>query len=468
VRYVSTRGRAPELGFEDVLLTGLARDGGLYVPAEWPHLTRDEIAGLAGLSYVDAALRVIHPFVGAEIGEEELRGLLADAYDSFRHPAVAPLVQIGPNDWLLELFHGPTLAFKDIAMQVLARLMDRALDRRGTALTIVGATSGDTGAAAIEAFRGRQAIDVFILYPHGRISEAQRRQMTTAVEPNVHAIAIDGTFDDCQTLLKALFGDGALRDRLNLAGVNSINWARLVAQIVYYFTAGVALGAPARSVSFSVPTGNFGDMFAGYVAMRMGLPVGRLVVATNVNDILARAIATGRYEPKAVSATSSPSMDIQISSNFERLIFEIAGRDAARVRELMGNLATCGSFALNQGEHASLKQLLAGVCIDEDETRTAIRQLHEATGYICDPHTAVGIGAAASVARDAAVPMVMLATAHAAKFPDAVASAIGVHPAEPERLARQRQLAERVTRLPNDLSAVAAFICEHARVGRAQ
>ncbi len=468
VRYVSTRGRAPELGFEDVLLTGLARDGGLYVPAEWPHLTRDEIAELAGLSYVDAALRVIRPFVGAEIGEEELRGLLADAYRSFRHPAVAPLIQIGPNDWLLELFHGPTLAFKDIAMQVLARLMDRALDRRSAALTIVGATSGDTGAAAIEAFRGREAIDVFILYPHGRVSEAQRRQMTTAVEPNVHAIAIDGTFDDCQTLLKALFGDEALRDRLSLAGVNSINWARLVAQIVYYFTAGVALGAPARSVSFSVPTGNFGDMFAGYVAMRMGLPVERLLVATNVNDILARTIATGRYEPKAVAATSSPSMDIQISSNFERLIFEIAGRDAARVRELMGNLATSGSFALNQGEHASLKQLFAGARVDEDETRSVIRRLHEATGYICDPHTAVGISAAAGVARDAAVPMVVMATAHAAKFPDAVASAIGVRPAEPARLAGQRQLAERVTRLPNDLSAVAAFICEHARVGRAQ
>ncbi len=468
MRYVSTRGRAPELGFEDVLLTGLARDGGLYVPAEWPRLTHDEIADLAGLPYVEVALRIIRPFVGAEIGEGELRGLLADAYRSFRHPAVAPLVQIGPNDWLLELFHGPTLAFKDIAMQALARLMDRALDRRGTALTIVGATSGDTGAAAIEAFRGREFIDVFILYPHGRISEAQRRQMTTTVEANVHVIAIEGTFDDCQSLLKALFGDEALRDRLHLAGVNSINWARLVAQVVYYFTAGVALGAPARPVSFSVPTGNFGDMFAGYVAMRMGLPVERLVVATNVNDILARTIATGRYEPRAVAATSSPSMDIQISSNFERLVFEIAGRDAARVRELMGNLVTSGSFALNQGEHASLRQLFAGERIDEDGIRETIRRLHDATGHICDPHTAVGIGAATRVSRNPAVPMVMLATAHAAKFPDAVASAIGVRPAEPERLTRQRQLAECVTRLPNDLSAVAAFIGEHARVGRVQ
>jgi len=466
VRYVSTRGRAPELGFEDALLTGLARDGGLYVPAEWPRLTPHQIADLAGLPYAEAALRVVHPFVGEDIDEGELRGLLADAYSSFRHPAVAPLVQVGPNDWVLELFHGPTLAFKDIAMQVLARLMDRALERRGTALTIVGATSGDTGAAAIEAFRGREAIDVFILYPHGRISEAQRRQMTTAVEANVHAIAIEGTFDDCQTLLKALFGDLELRDRLSLAGVNSINWARLVAQVVYYFTAGVALGAPARPVSFSVPTGNFGDMFAGYAAMRMGLPVARLVVATNANDILVRTIASGRYEPRGVAATSSPSMDIQISSNFERLIFEIAGRDDARVRELMDSLAAAGSFALNQGEHAALNQLFAGVRVDEEATRAWLRRLHEATGYVCDPHTAVGVGAAAGVSRDPAIPMVMLATAHAAKFPDAVASAIGVRPAEPERLARQRQLAERVTRLPNDLSAVAAFIGAHARVGR--
>ena len=465
MKYVSTRGLAPELGFEDVLLTGLARDGGLYVPAEWPRLAPDE---LSGLPYVDAAVRVMGPFVGAEVSAQELRALLAEAYAGFRHPAVAPLIQIGPNDWMLELFHGPTLAFKDIAMQALARLMDRALERRGTALTIVGATSGDTGAAAIEAFRGREAIDVFILYPHGRISEAQRRQMTTAVEPNVHAIAIDGTFDDCQTLLKALFGDEALRDRLNLAGVNSINWARLMAQIVYYFTAGVALGAPARPVSFSVPTGNFGDIFAGYAALRMGLPVQRLVVATNVNDILVRTIATGRYEPREVAATSSPSMDIQIASNFERLLFEIAGRDAARVRELMADLAAKGGFALNQGEHASLSQLFDAVRIDEDETRATIRRLRETTGSICDPHTAVGIGAAAAVARDPAIPMVMLATAHAAKFPDAVASAIGMRPGEPERLARQRQMPERITRLPNDLSAVAACIGAHARVGGAR
>lgn len=468
MRYVSTRGRAPELGFEDVLLTGLAHDGGLYVPAEWPRLARDEIAALSGLTYVDAAVRVMHPFIGSEMAAEDLRELLGEAYAGFRHAAVAPLVQIGANDWVLELFHGPTLAFKDIAMQALARLMERALARRGVALTIVGATSGDTGAAAIEAFRGRDAIDVFILYPHGRISDAQRRQMTTAVEPNVHAIAIDGTFDDCQKLLKELFADEAMRRRLNLAGVNSINWARLMAQIVYYFTAGVALGAPARRVSFSVPTGNFGDMFAGYTAMRMGLPVERLVVATNVNDILVRTIASGRYEPRTVTATASPSMDIQIASNFERLVFELAGRDAERVRELMGDLAAKGLFGLNQGEHATLKQLFEGVRIDEGGTRAAMRRLHETTAMICDPHTAVGIGAAKRVARDPTIPMVMLATAHPAKFADAVADAIGARPEEPEYLARQRQMAERVTRLPNDLSAVAAFISSHARVGRSQ
>lgn len=466
VSYVSTRGRAPELGFEDVLLTGLARDGGLYVPAAWPRLDTAEIEGLAGLPYVEAALTVMRPFVGRELADDELRGLLTEAYADFRHPAIAPLVQVGPNDWLLELFHGPTLAFKDIAMQVLARLMDRALARRGGAATIVTATSGDTGGAAIEAFRGRRSIDVFVLYPHGRISEVQRRQMTTAIEDNVHAIAIEGTFDDCQGLLKGLFNDLALRESLSLAGVNSINWARLMAQVVYYFTAGVALGAPHRSLTFTVPTGNFGDVFAGYVAMQMGLPVERLVVATNVNDILARAIDTGRYQPRSVVATSSPSMDIQIASNFERLLFEVAGREAGRVRELMANLDTDRSFALNQGEHGSLRQLFRGAHIDEEETLATIRSLRARAGYLADPHTAVGIAAAAKVERNPAVPMVMLATAHPAKFPDAVARAISVWPAEPEQIRQQRGLQERMTILPNDFSAVSAFIGERARARR--
>lgn len=466
MRYVSTRGVAPELGFEDVLLAGLARDGGLYVPAQWPSLSPAEIAAFAGQPYVDVAHRVIAPFVGSDIADADLHAILTDAYATFRHPAVAPLVQTGPSDWVLELFHGPTLAFKDVAMQVLARLMDRALARRGQSVTVVGATSGDTGGAAIEAFRGRSAIDVFILYPHDRVSDVQRRQMTTATESNVHAIAIDGTFDDCQTLLKALFNDLALRDRLNLAGVNSINWARLVSQIVYYFTAGVALGAPHRRIAFSVPTGNFGDVFAGHVARRMGLPIESLVVATNVNDILARTIETGRYAPRAVTATVSPSMDIQISSNFERLLFEIAGRDARRVVELMASLSTSQAFALNQGEHAALRQAFQTARVDEDETLATIRGLQAACGYLADPHTAVGIAAAAKVVRDPAVPMVTLATAHPAKFPDAVARATGAPPPEPATLADQRRLEERFTRLPNSLAAVAAFVGDRARVRR--
>lgn len=463
MRYVSTRGAAPELGFEDVLLAGLARDGGLYVPAQWPSLSPAEIAAFAGQPYVDVARRVISPFVVGDIPEADLHAILTEAYATFRHPAVAPLVQTGPNDWILELFHGPTLAFKDVAMQVLAWLMDRALTRRGRSVTVVGATSGDTGGAAIEAFRGRSAIDVFILYPHGRVSDVQRRQMTTATEPNVHAIAIDGTFDDCQNLLKALFNDLALRDRLSLAGVNSINWARLVSQIVYYFTAGAALGSPHRPIAFSVPTGNFGDVFAGHVARRMGLPVASLIVATNVNDILARTIETGRYEPRAVTATLSPSMDIQISSNFERLLFEIAGRDARRVVELMSALNTTHAFALNQGEHAALQQAFQTARVGEDETLATIRDVQKACGYLADPHTAVGIASAAKVTRDPSVPTVTLATAHPAKFPDAVARATGAAPPEPAALAGQRGREERFTRLPNSLAAVAEFVTDRTR-----
>jgi threonine synthase len=466
VRYVSTRGRAPELGFEDVLLTGLARDGGLYVPAAWPALAPAQMERLAGLPYANAAAEVMRPFVGDALSDGELRDLLTAAYAGFRHPAVAPLVQVGPNDWILELFHGPTLAFKDVAMQALARFMDRALERRGGAVTIVTATSGDTGGAAVEAFRGRRSIDVFVLYPHGRISDVQRRQMTTAPEANVHAIAIEGTFDDCQNLLKALFNDLALRDRLRLAGVNSINWARLMAQIVYYFTAGVALGAPHRPVSFAVPTGNFGDVFAGYAAMRMGLPVQQLVVATNVNDILARTVATGKYQPREVVATVSPSMDIQISSNFERLLFELAARDAGRVRELMSQLNAERYFALNQGELASLRGSFSAARTHEAETLATIRRMHEATGYLADPHTAVGIAAAGKVERNPAIPMVTLATAHPAKFPEAVARAVGAPAPEPEQIARQRGLDERLTVLPNDFAAVSAFITERARARR--
>ena len=463
MKYVSTRGTAPALGFEDVLLNGLARDGGLYLPEDWPLFNQSEIAAMAGQPYETIALSVIRPFVGGEISDDDLARVIAEAYRGFGHRSIAPLVQLGPSDWLLELFHGPTLAFKDIAMQVLARLMDRALVRRGRAATVVGATSGDTGGAAIEAFRGRQSIDIFILYPHGRVSDVQRRQMTTPSEPNVHAIAIDGTFDDCQNLVKALFNDLDLRDRLQLAAVNSINWARILAQIVYYFSSGVALGAPDRPLSFTVPSGNFGDIFAGFAAMNMGLPVERLVIATNVNDILVRTLETGRYAPSGVTATHSPSMDIEISSNFERLLYELASRDAQRVLDQMESLKARKSFALDAGEHAYFRQIFQAARITEDETLAEMRRVKAETGYLADPHTAIGIAAARKVERDPNVPMVMLATAHPAKFPAALEKAVGWPPPEPAVVARQRAMPERVTSLPNDYAIVSAFISQRAR-----
>jgi threonine synthase len=463
VKYISTRGAAPALGFEDVLLTGLARDGGLYLPETWPTLTHADIAAFAGKPYEDVAVRVMKPYIDGEISDAELATIVAEAYATFRHKLVAPLVQIGPSDWILELFHGPTLAFKDVAMQVLSRLMDRALSRRGRNATIVGATSGDTGGAAIEAFRGRDSIDIFILFPEGRVSDVQRRQMTTPTEANVHAIAVQGTFDDCQNIVKALFNDLALRDRLALAGVNSINWARLMAQIVYYFTSSVALGAPQRTLSFTVPTGNFGDILAGYAAKRMGLPIDRLVIATNVNDILTRMLETGRYDMRGVEATMSPSMDIQISSNFERLLFELTGRNADRVAGLMRDLGTSGGFSLTQGEHGQLTEAFDAERTDEAATLATIRSLEAETGYLADPHTAIAVSAAQRVPRRSDVPMVTLSTAHPAKFPDAIRKAIGRVPAEPEAVTRQRAMRERVTVLPNDVAAIARHISGHAR-----
>jgi threonine synthase len=466
VKYISTRGAAPALGFEDVLLTGLARDGGLYLPEQWPQLTRDEIAAFAGQPYEDVAVRVMKPYVGGEIPDAELSTIVADAYATFNHRLVTPLVQVGPSDWILELFHGPTLAFKDVAMQVLSRLMDRALSRRKRTATIVGATSGDTGGAAIEAFRGREAIDIFMLFPEGRVSDVQRRQMTTPSEANVHAIAVQGTFDDCQNIVKALFNDLPFRDRFGLAGVNSINWARLMAQIVYYFTSAVALGGPGRTVSFCVPTGNFGDVLAGYAAKRMGLPVDRLVIATNVNDILTRMLETGRYESREVAATFSPSMDIQISSNFERLLFELTGRNAERINGLMRDLSERGAFALTQGEHGQLKEGFDAERTDEAATLATIRTLEAATGYLADPHTAVAVSAAGRVPRQPDVPMITLSTAHPAKFPDAIRRAVGRAPAEPASVAKQRTLSERVTVLPNDAAAIARYVSANARAGR--
>lgn len=463
MKYVSTRGQAPELEFEDVLLAGLARDGGLYVPVEWPQMSERKIRALAGLSYQEVAQRVMRPFIGPSISDADLARMIGEAYAGFGHRAVAPLVQLGANDWILELFHGPTLAFKDVAMQILARLFDHVLAKRGRRITVVGATSGDTGSAAIEAFRGRATSDIFILHPKGRVSEVQRRQMTTVADENVHNIAIEGSFDDCQALVKAMFNDHAFRDEVSLAGVNSINWGRVMAQIVYFFTSAVALGSPARPVSFSVPTGNFGDVFAGYVASRMGLPIARLIVATNRNDILARTLASGRYEVGEVVATMSPSMDIQVSSNFERLIHDAYGRDGAAVRGLMQNLAQSGSFAIDPLRLETIRTLFSARRVDEAETARTIAETLAATGELVDPHTAVGLAAAKAERGDGATPMVTLATAHPAKFPDAVKKASGVHPELPPRMSDLFERRERLSVLANDLSVVETFIRERAR-----
>jgi threonine synthase len=460
MQYVSTRGLAPKLTFADALLAGLARDGGLYVPESWPRLSADEIAGFAGLSFADLAVRVLTPFIAGSIPQTVLRKAAADAYASFGHAATTPLVQIGPNDFVLELFHGPTLAFKDVAMQLVSRLMDHVLEERGARATIVCATSGDTGGAAAEAFRGRARTDMVILFPKGRVSDVQRRMMTTPTEANVHPIEIDGTFDDCQAIVKALFNNHGFRDRVKLAGVNSINWGRIVAQVSYFFAAAVALGAPHRKVSFTVPTGNFGDIYAGYVAKRMGLPVERLVVATNVNDILARTLESGRYEVRSVAATTSPSMDIQVSSNFERLLFEESGRDAAGVRAMMDSLGQARAFTVPA---ATLERIRAGFdagTTDEAAVAATMRATLSASGYLLDPHTAVAVRAAQRATRDPAVPMVVLSTAHPAKFPEAVQAIAGIHPALPPRLDRLMRDPERATALPNDTGAVERFILD--------
>ncbi len=464
--YVSTRGDAPALGFADAMLAGLARDGGLYVPELWPTLSTDAIADMAGRPYAEVAEAVIAPFVGDAIPAAKLREMIREAYATFRHPAVTPLVQTGANRFVLELFHGPTLAFKDVAMQLLARLMDHVLAERGLRTTIVGATSGDTGGAAIEAFRGRDRADVFILMPHGKVSEVQRRQMTTPTEANVHAVAIDGSFDDAQALVKAMFNHHAFRDRVSLGGVNSINWARVLAQAVYYFVAAVALGAPRRAVDFVVPTGNFGDVFAGYAAKRMGLPIGRLVVATNVNDILARTLATGRYEVRGVEPTTSPSMDIQVSSNFERLLFDACGRDAQAVRRAMSSLSQSGAFELDEATLANIRMDFDAGRADEAQVSETIGRVRRETGYLLDTHTAVAYSVAERANLDPSTPTVVLSTAHPAKFPEAVEAASGIRPPLPAHLADLLSKPERLDRLPNDLAAVEAYVAERARVTR--
>ena len=463
MRYISTRSEAPALGFVEATLAGLARDGGLYVPAAWPRLDAAAIAGFAGRPYAEVAVEVVRPFVGDAIPDCDLARMTREAYGRFRHPAVAPLVQFGASDFVLELFHGPTLAFKDLAMQLLGRLMDEVLATRGERTTIVVATSGDTGGAAIEAFRGRMRADLFVLFPHRRISDVQQRMMTTVEDDNVHALAIEGTFDDCQAIVKGMFNHHSFRERARLSGVNSINWARIVAQVVYYFTAAVALGSPHRKVAFTVPTGNFGDVYAGYVALCMGLPVDRLLVATNVNDILTRTIATGTYERREVVPTSSPSMDIQVASNFERLLFDIHGRDGRAVRALMASLAKSRRFALSAQALSALRAVFSADRADENETAATIRTMLRETGHLIDPHTAVGVAVAEKESRDPSIPMVVLGTAHPAKFPDAVEAACGVRPPLPEWLADLDRRPERVTTLPVDQMAVERHILSASR-----
>ncbi len=457
MQYVSTRGEAPELGFEGVLLTGLARDGGLYVPKTWPQLSNEEFRALRGKPYAEVAFAICRKFTQGSVPEENLKAMIYDAYSTFSHPAVTPLKQLDSNHWLLELFHGPTLAFKDVAMQLLVRLMDWSLARQSRRFVVVGATSGDTGGAAIEAFQHSTQTSLFILHPHGLVSEVQRRQMTTVKGPDIHNIAVQGNFDDCQTIVKALFNDLNFRDQVNLASVNSINWARIMAQIVYYVYSAVALGAPDRMVSFSVPTGNFGDIFAGLVAKRMGVPIDRLVIATNVNDILDRALKTSRYEIHGVQSSISPSMDIQISSNFERLLYLAYGSNAAVVRSLMAGLAQSGSFTIAPGELAAIRQEFDSFTVDEAETANTIARTLSATGELLDPHTAVGF-AAARRAKPTESPMVTLATAHPAKFPDAVKAATGITPHLPSRLIHLLKAEERFTILPNSAASVRDYI----------
>ncbi|WP_341704661.1 threonine synthase [Ferrovibrio sp.] len=466
MRYISTRGQAPALDFEGVLLAGLAADGGLYVPESWPQFSAAEWRAMRGLSYAEVAFRVIRPFVGGCIPDADLQRMIGEAYATFGHSAVVPLRQTGPNDWLLELFHGPTLAFKDVALQLLGRLFDWALQRAGRRATIVGATSGDTGSAAIEGCRGRANLDIFIMFPQGRVSEVQRRQMTTVADANVHAIALAGTFDDAQAMVKALFNDAPFRDRVGLTAVNSINWARVMAQIVYYVTAALSLGGPDRAPAFCVPTGNFGDIFAGYAAARMGLPVAKLIVATNRNDILARFFSGGAYRKDGVTATISPSMDIQIASNFERLLFDMHGRDGGEVRRLMAELDTAGGFSVSPNALAETQHLFAAGRADEAATRAMLKTAFmQGNGIAIDPHTAVGMAVAASqragraVAAD--IPLVTLATAAPAKFPDAVQAATGQHPALPPRLADLFDRPERQTPLVNDYKTVRDFIDQH-------
>jgi threonine synthase len=456
MRYVSTRGQAPHTGFVDAVLGGLAPDGGLYVPQAWPQIPAAEIAGFAARPYPEVAARVIGTFAEGEIDAADLNEMCAEAYASFTHAAVVPLSQLSPGVFLAELFHGPSLAFKDVAMQVLARLYDHLLGREGRVQTILCATSGDTGGAAVEAFRGARNVRVVALFPEGRISEVQRRFMTTATEPNVACVAVKGSFDDCQAIVKQAFQDAALRQAVDLSGVNSINFARIAAQAVYYFTTAASLGAPERRVSFAVPSGNFGDAFAGYVAHRMGLPVGRILVATNSNDILARAFETGRYTRGKLKATMSPAMDIQSASNFERLYFEGVEREATETARAFTAFADTGALDVPPKAFASMRELYRGASASEADTARAMLATRNETGRLVDPHTAVALAALRGVAIDG--PVVVMSTAHAAKFPEAVAKACGVTPDLPSGFADLAGRPERFDRLPADAEIIKAYV----------
>lgn len=462
MKYVSTRGQAPNLGFCDAVMAGLATDGGLYLPQTWPQISALQMTELANGSYADAAFAIISPFVDGEIADADLKKMIDQAYSAFRHPSVAPLVEIEPGHYILELFHGPTLAFKDVAMQLLAQIMDHILGQRGQKATIVGATSGDTGSAAIEAFKGRENTDIFILHPHGRVSDVQRRQMTTVLDANVHNIAIDGSFDDCQHLVKSMFLNTEFREAVQLSGVNSINWGRIVAQIVYYFTSAIALGAPNRKISFTVPTGNFGDIFAGFAAKQMGLPIDQLIVATNSNDILRRALETGEYKTDQVAATISPSMDIQVSSNFERLLFEAGNRDADQVRAMMNSLTQSGGFEIADDALTSINQNFSVGATNEAQTAKTIGDTYKNSAYLLDPHTAVAV-AVARQNMTGQSPMITLATAHPAKFPAAVKAASSIDAPLPDWLADLHERTEKCDRLANDAKLVQDYIRARAR-----
>ncbi len=457
MRYISTRGQAPVRDFAGVLLAGLAEDGGLYLPESWPHLSPDDWRALRGLPYPRLAARLLSPFTAGSIDDATLERLCVEAYAGFGHPAIVPLVQLDRQLFVQELFHGPTLAFKDMAMQLLGRLFDHVLAAGDRRITIVGATSGDTGSAAIEACRDRARMQLVMLHPLGRTSEVQRRQMTTVLSPNIANLAVRGSFDDCQDLVKAMFADAPFRDDLRLSAVNSINWARVAAQIPYYAAAALALGAPDREVSFAVPTGNFGNVLAAWAARQMGLPVARLCIGANRNDILSRFLSANDMSMREVVPSLSPSMDIQVSSNFERLLFELLGRDAAACARIMTGFRASGRMAVPDAAWRAATALFSGTALDDEATRAEIRSLHGRTGYLADPHTAIGIAAARRHA-DAGVPIVAMATAHPAKFPDAMLAATGIRPELPPRLADLYQREERYRLVPNELGAVEAAV----------